>query len=85
MKSIATLTMNPTIDVSYDIARMQHTHKMRTDNEWYAPGGGGINVARVFVRLGGHARSYYLSGGSTGPALDGLIKPFAGDVMAPLV
>lgn len=73
MKSIATLTMNPTIDVSYDIARMQHTHKMRTDNEWYAPGGGGINVARVFVRLGGHARSYYLSGGSTGPALDGLI------------
>lgn len=73
MKSIATLTMNPTIDVSYDVGRMRHTHKMRTDNEWYAPGGGGINVARVFVRLGGHARCYYLSGGATGPALDGLI------------
>lgn len=73
MKSIATLTMNPTIDVSYDVAEMRHTHKMRTDNEWYAPGGGGINVARVFVRLGGNARSYYLSGGATGPALDGLL------------
>ncbi|TYC93999.1 1-phosphofructokinase family hexose kinase [Novosphingobium sp. BW1] len=73
MKSIATLTMNPTIDVSYDVAEMRHTHKMRTDNEWYAPGGGGLNVARVFVRLGGHARSFYLSGGATGPALDGLI------------
>lgn len=73
MQTLATLTMNPTIDVSYDIARMHHTHKMRTDNEWYAPGGGGINVARVFVRLGGQARSYYLSGGATGPALDGLI------------
>ncbi|MCT2399804.1 1-phosphofructokinase family hexose kinase [Novosphingobium mangrovi (ex Huang et al. 2023)] len=73
MKSIATLTMNPTIDVSYDVPRVQHTHKMRTDNEWYAPGGGGINVARVFVRLGGNARCYYLSGGATGPALDGLI------------
>ncbi len=73
MKSIATLTMNPTIDVSYDVASMFHTHKMRTDNEWYAPGGGGINVARVFVRLGGNARCYYLSGGATGPALDGLI------------
>ncbi|MCJ2189037.1 1-phosphofructokinase family hexose kinase [Novosphingobium beihaiensis] len=73
MKNIATLTMNPTIDVSYDIARMHHTHKMRTRNEWYAPGGGGINVARVFTRLGGHARCYYLSGGATGPALDGLI------------
>lgn len=73
MKSIATLTMNPTIDVSYDVDKMQPTHKMRTENEWYAPGGGGINVARVFVRLGGHARCYYLSGGATGPALDGLI------------
>jgi 6-phosphofructokinase 2 len=73
MESIATLTMNPTIDVSYDVGKMRHTHKMRTDNEWYAPGGGGINVARVFVRLGGHARCYYLSGGATGPALDGLI------------
>ncbi|HKT84554.1 MAG TPA: 1-phosphofructokinase family hexose kinase [Novosphingobium sp.] len=73
MKSIATVTMNPTIDVSYDVGRMRHTHKMRTDNEWYAPGGGGINVARVFVRLGGHARCYYLSGGATGSALDGLI------------
>lgn len=73
MKSIATLTMNPTIDVSYDVDRMRHTHKMRTDNEWYAPGGGGINVARVFIRLGGHARSFYLSGGATGPALDGLL------------
>jgi 6-phosphofructokinase 2 len=74
MKDIATLTMNPTIDVSYDIARMHHTHKMRTENEWYAPGGGGINVARVFTRLGGNARCYYLSGGATGPALDGLIE-----------
>lgn len=73
MKTIATLTMNPTIDVSYDVGKVRHTHKMRTDNEHYAPGGGGINVARVFVRLGGNARSYYLSGGATGPALDGLI------------
>ncbi len=73
MKNIATLTMNPTIDVSYDVGKVRHTHKMRTDNEHYAPGGGGINVARVFVRLGGNARSYYLSGGATGPALDGLI------------
>ncbi|MFC0684930.1 1-phosphofructokinase family hexose kinase [Novosphingobium clariflavum] len=73
MKSIATLTMNPTIDVSYDVGKVRHTHKMRTDNEHYAPGGGGINVARVFVRLGGNARCYYLSGGATGPALDGLI------------
>lgn len=73
MKSIATLTMNPTIDISYDVDRVIHTHKMRTRNERCDPGGGGINVARVFVRLGGHARCFYLSGGPTGVALDGLL------------
>jgi len=73
MKTIATLTMNPTIDVDYEIDRLIHTHKMRTSAERYAPGGGGINVTRVFVRMGGNARCYYLSGGATGPALDGLI------------
>lgn len=73
MKRIATLTMNPTIDVSYDVDRVFHTHKMRTRNEHYDPGGGGINVARVFVRLGGQARCFYLSGGATGVALDGLV------------
>lgn len=73
MKSIATLTLNPTIDVAYEVDRVFHTHKMRTQQEHYDPGGGGINVARVFVRLGGNARSYYLSGGATGVALDGLL------------
>src|SRR3546814_13431029 len=52
---------------------MFHTRKMRTKSEFYSPGGGGINVARVFVRLGGNARSYYMAGGATGDALDGLL------------
>lgn len=73
MKSIATLTLNPTIDAAYEVARVVPTHKMRTLAEHYDPGGGGINVARVFVRLGGNARCVYLSGGATGPALDGLL------------
>jgi len=73
MKSIVTLTMNPTIDADYEVEQLRHTQKMRTLAERYAPGGGGINVARVFVRLGGNARCCYLSGGATGPALDGLV------------
>lgn len=73
MKNLATLTMNPTIDVAYEVRRLVHTHKMRTHGDHHCPGGGGINVARVFVRLGGDARCYYLSGGATGVALDGLI------------
>jgi 6-phosphofructokinase 2 len=73
MKSLATLTMNPTIDASYDVDRVFPTHKIRTRNERYEPGGGGINVARVFCRLGGDVRCVYLSGGATGIAFDGLI------------
>ena len=88
MKSIVTLTMNPTIDAGFQVQHMHATHKQRTLAERYAPGGGGINVARVFVRLGGNARCCYLSGGATGPALDGLLDmhqlvrtriPIAGD------
>ncbi|NIJ15410.1 6-phosphofructokinase 2 [Sphingobium vermicomposti] len=67
------MTLNPTIDVAYEVDRMFHTRKMRTKSEFYSPGGGGINVARVFVRLGGIARSYYMAGGATGDALDGLL------------
>jgi 6-phosphofructokinase 2 len=73
MMEIATLTMNPTVDVTLEVDRVVHTHKMRGRNELHAPGGGGINVARVFVRLGGNARCYYLSGGPMGVALDGLL------------
>ncbi|GAA0284970.1 hypothetical protein GCM10009127_28310 [Alteraurantiacibacter aestuarii] len=73
MLDIATLTMNPTIDVACSVERLQHSHKMRAGEQSCDPGGGGINVARVFVRLGGNARCYYLSGGATGIALDGLL------------
>jgi len=73
MKNIATLTLNPTIDVAYEVEKVYSTRKMRTAHEYHNPGGGGINVARVFVRLGGNARVHYMSGGATGVALDGLL------------
>jgi 6-phosphofructokinase 2 len=73
MTDIVTLTLNPTIDAAYAVDKVLHTHKIRADSEHYDPGGGGINVARVFVRLGGNARCCYLSGGATGHALDGLL------------
>ncbi|MDG2002743.1 MAG: 1-phosphofructokinase family hexose kinase [Novosphingobium sp.] len=73
MTSIATLTLNPTIDVAFEIERISPTDKMRTDVERSCPGGGGINVARVFARLGGDAHCYYFSGGAMGAGFDGLI------------
>ncbi|WP_338243773.1 1-phosphofructokinase family hexose kinase [Aurantiacibacter hainanensis] len=73
MSSIATLTMNPTIDISFEVDSVHSTHKIRGSHERHDPGGGGINVARVFVRLGGNARCFYLAGGAAGAALDELL------------
>lgn len=73
MMNIATLTLNPTIDVAYEVPKLAHTDKLRSPVQRTDPGGGGINVARVFVRMGGNARCIYLSGGSTGIALDALL------------
>ena len=73
MMNIATLTLNPTIDIAYEVERLDHTDKLRAPPQIVDPGGGGLNVARVFVRMGGNARCIYLSGGSTGIALDALL------------
>lgn len=73
MVRIATLTLNPAIDGSGDADTVTHTHKVRTANSGFAPGGGGINVARVLARLGAEAEAVYLAGGVTGPVLRGLL------------
>lgn len=88
MARFSTLTLNPTIDGASDAEILQHTHKVRTTNERFDPGGGGINVARVLDRLGADTEAIYLAGGVTGPVLSGLLDrsglrhrpvPVAGD------
>jgi 6-phosphofructokinase 2 len=73
MKSIATLTLNPAIDGACEAQKVGPTHKIRTKNDRYNPGGGGINVARVVQRLGGKALAVYMAGGATGGVLDSLL------------
>ena len=74
MKPIVTLTLNPTIDSASEAERVRPTHKIRTFNERYYPGGGGINVARVIAALGGAALPVYLAGGATGALLSDLLR-----------
>jgi 6-phosphofructokinase 2 len=73
MADIVTLTINPAVDVAYDVDKVVPTEKLRSTSEHYNAGGGGINVARVIARFGGSVRAHYLSGGATGSALDSLI------------
>ena len=73
MKAIVTLTLNPSIDGAAQADVVRPIHKIRTSDERYDPGGGGINVARVVRELGGTPLAVYLAGGATGGVLDDLL------------
>ncbi len=73
MKPIVTLTLNPAIDASCQAEVVRPIHKIRTSDERYDPGGGGINVARVIRELGGEALAVYFAGGLTGQAFNRMI------------
>ena len=66
MSTIATLTMNPALDVSTDTDHVMPGEKLRCGPTVLDPGGGGVNVSRVIHRLGGSTRAVYVAGGLTG-------------------
>jgi 6-phosphofructokinase 2 len=70
---IVTLTVNPAVDLSSHAASVQPGHKIRTFDERYDPGGGGINVARVVHELGGETLALFASGGVTGRFVEQLL------------
>ncbi len=74
MKPIVTLTLNPAIDASCEAETVRPIHKIRTSNERYEPGGGGINVAHVIRELGGEALAVYCAGGLIGQAFDDMVE-----------
>lgn len=74
MKPIPTLTLNPAIDEACEAEEVRPIHKVRTSNERYDPGGGGVNVSRVLRELGGDTLAVYLGGGVTGPVFDMLLE-----------
>ncbi len=86
---IRTVTVNPAIDYASVVDHLLPTLKLRTREERFDPGGGGINVARVIRELGGvDVAALYMAGGVTGPVFEGLLArtgipgsriPIAGD------
>lgn len=75
MSKILSIALNPAIDISSDADAVRHTHKTRTHNQRQHAGGGGINVVRVIVELGGACELLYLSGGATGTLLEAMLEP----------
>ncbi|MGI9509884.1 MAG: 1-phosphofructokinase family hexose kinase [Geminicoccaceae bacterium] len=73
MRSILTLTLNPSLDVATTFGRVRSTDKLRCVAPKTDPGGGGINVARVMTRLGGAATAIFTAGGPNDQALEELL------------
>jgi hypothetical protein len=70
---IATLTMNPSLDIATSTERVVPTDKLRCEPPRRDPGGGGINVARVVHILGGRATAIHPAGGATGSMFEELL------------
>jgi len=74
MPDIATVTINPAVDLSTSIDKIVPVAKLRGTSQRRDPGGGGINVARVIRRLGGRGvRAIYPVGGAMGDLLRRLL------------
>lgn len=63
---IHTLTLNPTLDLTYVVDEFRDDDTTRAHTVHRAPGGKGINVARVATRIGHPAVALGLMGGHTG-------------------
>lgn len=74
MRTIATLTMNPAIDLAVTVDQVIADAKLRCRDLRRDPGGGGINVARAVRRLGGSARAVFPAGGGSGALLTRLLE-----------
>ena len=74
MPDIATITINPAIDIFVNVERVEPTKKMRCSAPKRDPGGGGINVARVAHRLGASVAAIYPTGGAIGKLLQRLVE-----------
>jgi 6-phosphofructokinase 2 len=72
-KRIVTLALNPAVDVAAEAEAVRPAHKIRTFNERFDPGGGGVNVARVVQTLGGEAHAVLFLGGATGTLLQEML------------
>ncbi|EPR9082535.1 6-phosphofructokinase II [Cronobacter dublinensis] len=73
MVRIFTLTLAPSLDSATLTPQIYPEGKLRCSAPVFEPGGGGINVARAIVHLGGSATALFPTGGATGEHLVSLL------------
>lgn len=67
--AILTVTLNPALDLETTVPQLLPGEKLRCAEPSRDPGGGGLNVARAVVQLGGAAVALVAAGGPAGAAL----------------
>ncbi|MBQ0984511.1 1-phosphofructokinase family hexose kinase [Streptomyces sp. F63] len=71
--AVLTLTMNPAVDLCWEVGHLSDVGKSRARVRSVTAGGGGINVARGVARLGGRATAVHTAGGEVGRRLNRLL------------
>lgn len=71
--SIATLTLNPAVDATYDVDKLIPDQKAHARAVRYDPGGNGINVGRALKILGADAHNYCVTAGEIGQLFQRLV------------
>ncbi|MBD3384095.1 hexose kinase [candidate division KSB1 bacterium] len=74
MMKIATLTINPVIDINVQIRQVVPERKLLCHSPVHQPGGGGINVTRALGKLDQPSRAIFPSGGGIGQQLEQLLE-----------
>lgn len=82
MHQILTVTLNPAIDISTSADIVRPEDKLRCAPPVLDAGGGGTNVARAIVRLGGQAQAFVAVAGFHGAQFVELLRA---DGVAPVV
>ncbi len=66
---ITILSLNPSVDISYEVDQLVTNQKIRSSQTNYYPGGNGINVARSLKELQMPCSCYNIIGGESGRLL----------------
>jgi 6-phosphofructokinase 2 len=82
MTRIITVTVNPAVDKSTRVERVEPDRKLRGEQPRFDAGGGGLNVSRALLRLGESSQAITVVGGPTGEILEYLLREDGVDVRA---
>ncbi len=68
------MSLNPAIDLTYEIKDLKHDQKTRAIITSYDPGGTGINVGRALEKLNANSQTCCIASGSMGEFLGAMLK-----------